>query len=248
MNTVYIPSDGGCGIPADCTIRGDEKLLCVIMHGFASSRKSSTAQLMLEHCASLGAAAIAFDWPCHGDSVAPYTALTVDRCQSDLRAVERWAHERAPQAEVVYFGSSFGGYNALLHLCSGESLGKRAFLRSGAVNMNELLTLDTPGVREALAERGFWHYDAGFGDGLDLCEAFFTTLTANSPFALELPRGAEVWMLHGAEDTVIDPAAAQRYAAEKRCLLTLVPGTGHSIDSEQGIDALLRLTKSFFFK
>jgi len=246
MKTVNIKSPGGWDIPADYTIEGHEAMVCVIAHGFGSSRKSSTAQMMLEHCKALGMGAVAFDWPCHGGSEAPYAALTIDNCQRDLQAVEQWAVQRAPGAEIVYFGSSFGGYNTLLHLCSGVSLGHRAVLRSCAVDMDTLFTIDTPGVREQIAEKGYYHYDPGFGHGLDLCETFFETLAGNSPFKLTLPDGVKVHLIHGMDDDVVDPAEAYRYAAEKRVPITLIPATGHGIDSELGISTLLRLTASFY--
>ena len=120
MRKTEIPSPGGYMIPLDADIRVGEKLACIISHGFASSRKSTTAQTMMAHCRSMGMASVAFDWVCHGESRAHYSRLTVDACLDDLAAVERWISLQLPDAEIVYFGSSFGAYLDICHICSGQ--------------------------------------------------------------------------------------------------------------------------------
>ena len=246
MKTFIPSSQAGRNIPCDCRISGNEKKVCIIAHGFASSKQSGTAQMMLDHLPSFGVGGIAFDFPCHGESGAEFGALTVDSCLSDMRAVELYAKTLAKDAEIVYFGSSFGAYITLCHLCSCEHEGKRAFLRCAAVDMDHAFddVMDT--IEGQLETLGYGIYDPGFGDGLKLSRGFFDSLKGRSVFDMELPAGAEIRMIHGLADDVVDPEAAKSYAAKIGCPIYLIPGTGHSIDNEEGISTLREKTAEFF--
>jgi hypothetical protein len=61
--------------------------------------------------------------------------------------MEQIAAEKAPEAEICYFSSSFGAYITLIYLTTREHRGKKAFLRSAAVNM--------PDKYEELKQKGF---------------------------------------------------------------------------------------------
>ena len=246
MRKTEIPSPGGYMIPLDADIRGGEKLACIISHGFASSRKSTTAQMMMAHCRSMGMASVAFDWVCHGESRAHYSRLTVDACLDDLVAVERWISLQLPDAEIVYFGSSFGAYLDICHICSGRSLGRRAFLRSAAVDMDVSFGVKTPEVMAGLARDGYYKYDPGFGDGLKLCESFFDSLAARSAFNADLPGEARLFMVHGTCDEEVSPGSARRYAYEKGVPLVLVPGAGHGIETPEGLRDIKAFTRAFY--
>lgn len=246
MANTEIVSSGGYMIPISAQIEGGDAMVCIICHGFASSKASSTAQMMAAHCRSMGIGAAAFDFPCHGQSSAPFESLTVDRCLEDLQAVEHWVKTKSEHAEIVYFGSSFGAYVVLCHLCSGQSLGKRAFLRCAAVDMDRSFGVKTPEVLNQTSEKGHFLYDPGFGPGLKLSEAFFDSLGCRDLFAMDLPQGAVLSMIHGMCDDVVSPDEARRYAALKGVPITMIPDTGHSIDSKEGIEALLRLTGQFY--
>lgn len=236
----------GRRIPCDCRINGSENKVCIIAHGFASSKESGTAQMMLEHLASMGIGGIAFDFPCHGESTAEFTALTVDNCLSDLRMVELYAKSLAKDAEICYFGSSFGAYITLCHICSREHEGREAFLRCAAVDMDHAFDDSWDVIENQLTELGYGIYDPGFGDGLKLSREFFESLRGRSVFDMELPDDFSVRMIHGLDDDVVAPEAAKEYASKVGCPIYLIPGTGHQINNEEGIETLLRETKTFF--
>ncbi|MEA4920106.1 MAG: alpha/beta hydrolase [Clostridiaceae bacterium] len=248
MCNLFLDSPGGYKIPCDCRISGEESMVCIIAHGFASSKESGTAQMMLAHLNAIGIGAIAFDFPCHGQSEAPFESLTVDACLRDMACVETYIRNRLPGAEIVYFGSSFGGYCVICHLCSGKGWGNKAFLRCAAVDMDKTFGVKTDEVLYQLESQGYYEYDPGFGGKMRLSGEFFDSLALRSPFDMELPQKADIYMIHGLADTVVSPKAARDFAFAKGCHIALVPYAGHDIGTGEGIKALLRLTKWFFVK
>jgi len=137
------------GIPYTANIKGDEKQVVIILHGFDSSKDSPTAKMMLEELPKAGIGAIAFDMPGHGDNPVPREDLRVSGCMLALEAIEELVGELAPQAEISYFGSSFGAYIVMNALALRPELERKAFLRSAAINMPYL---DFEEYEEAPAE------------------------------------------------------------------------------------------------
>lgn len=123
------------GIPYIANIKGDEKQVVIILHGFDSSKDSPTAKMMLEELPKVGIGAISFDMPGHGENPVPRSELRVGGCLVALEAIEELVGELAPQAEIAYFGSSFGAYIVLNALALRPELERKAFLRSAAINM-----------------------------------------------------------------------------------------------------------------
>jgi len=123
------------GIPYIANIKGDEKQVVIILHGFDSSKDSPTAKMMLEELPKVGIGAIAFDMPGHGENPVPRSEMRVGGCLVALEAMEELVGELAPQAEIAYFGSSFGAYIVLNALALRPELERKAFLRSAAINM-----------------------------------------------------------------------------------------------------------------
>ncbi|MDD6315811.1 MAG: alpha/beta fold hydrolase [Clostridia bacterium] len=246
MPHIDLASEGGRQIPVEYRLPADARRVCIIAHGFASSKESATAQMMLDHLEKLGLGAFAFDFPCHGASSAPWQQLTVDACLADLRQVEAFARTRASEAEVCYFGSSFGAYITILHLCTDPGAGRRAFLRCAAVDMDHAFDHQAETIGCQLRQLGYALYDTGYGPQLRLSGAFFESLRGRSVFDLPLPPDARLEMIHGLSDDVVDPAAARAYAAAAGCRINLIPGADHRIATPEGIQTLLERTAYFF--
>lgn len=85
-------------------------------------------------------------FPGHGESPVDSRLLAVERCLDDLAVAEERVRQLCPAAEIVYFGSSFGGYVTLHYLASRPHAGGKAFLRSAAVDM--------PGIYRAVSGSG----------------------------------------------------------------------------------------------
>lgn len=58
----------GYNIPCRHTIQGGESMVCLITHGFGSSKDSPTAQLLAGELPRTASAPWALDLPAHGDS------------------------------------------------------------------------------------------------------------------------------------------------------------------------------------
>ena len=95
-----------------------------------------------------------FDFPAHGDSPMGQEGLRVPFCMDDLETVEAWIRAKSPQVEVCYFASSFGAYITLLSLSRAPRNRPRAFLRSAAVTMPQLVARWlTPRAKKDLERR-----------------------------------------------------------------------------------------------
>ena len=234
MPKINLTSPHGRLIPCDVRLHGEEKRVCIIAHGFASSKESSTAQMLLDHLEKMGLGAVAFDFPCHGTSTADYKALTVDACLQDMAAVEAYVMEAVPEAEICHFGSSFGAYMSILRMVQVDQP-RRAFLRCAAVDMDHAFD----DVADAI-------YDPGFGPGLKLDPAFFDSLKGRSVFEMELPEGTAIEMIHGLADPVVKVESAKAYAEKIGCRINLIPEADHSIATPEGISTLLERTEVFF--
>ena len=141
----------GYDIPCRHTIQGGESMVCLITHGFGSSKDSPTAQLLAGELPRHGIGTLALDLPAHGDSPVDGDALSIRHCLDDLARAEARALELAPGARVVYFSSSFGAYLNLIYLSTRPHRGTRSFLRSAAVEMPLLFHTPTPEQAEELA-------------------------------------------------------------------------------------------------
>ena len=245
MPKINLTSPYGRLIPCDLRLHGNEKRVCIIAHGFASSKESSTAQMLLDHLEKMGLGAVAFDFPCHGASEADYKALTVDACLQDMATVEAYVLEAIPEAEICHFGSSFGAYMSILRMMQvGQP--RRAFLRCAAVDMDHAFDDVMDAVRGQIAQLGYAIYDPGFGPGLKLDPAFFDSLEGRSVFEMELPEGAQIEMIHGLADPVVKVESAKAYAEKIGCRINLIPEADHSISTPEGISTLLERTEVFF--
>ena len=141
----------GYDIPCRHTIQGGESMVCLITHGFGSSKDSPTAQLLAGELPRHGIGTLALDLPAHGDSPVDGDALSIRHCLDDLARAEARALELAPGARVVYFSSSFGAYLNLIYLSTRPHRGTRSFLRNAAVEMPLLFHSPTPEQAEELA-------------------------------------------------------------------------------------------------
>ena len=138
LEVSYVASSNGHAIPIRHNICMNTKAVCIILHGYESSMESPTAKMMFRALPKVGISALSMDFPGHGESFLPMSRLTAADCAMDIEDIENYIHEIVPNADIYYFGSSFGAYNTLLHLGSNPHLGTKAFLRSCAVNMDTI--------------------------------------------------------------------------------------------------------------
>ena len=240
--------DSPHGWPIACRLDWDgQERVVIVCHGFGSSKDSVMGQALAQTAPERGLGVLRFDLPAHGDSPVWEDGLRVPCCLDDLAAVEDWVHARAPGTETVLFGSSFGAYLVLLYLADRPRPGARAFLRSAAVSMPQLVGgwVDDR-ARADLARQGWFRPDYDYVREMRVSRAFLDDLAAHDPFAAFRPGLASVRMAHGERDTVAPLADAARFAERFGADLHVFPQGDHHLMGPGEAEEVLALALSFF--
>ncbi len=226
---------------------GGAKQTLLICHGFGSSQQSPTVEALHEAGKTWGVDTVSLDFPAHGESHDAGDKLRLAQCLSDLHAVEQMILTQNPQTELLYFGSSFGGYVTLLHLASGNARGKKACLRSAAIDMAGIL-------------RGFFSAEGGFfWDERGICDlsqtyerdffitkAFAEDLTENSLFDLyPIDPAPALAMVHGACDSTAPLHDAEAFARLSGASLTVIPNAEHRLMGAGELEQVLAVLRVF---
>lgn len=235
----------GHSVPAWHNIKGDERLVLLVCHGFCSEKHSGTPHLLAEALADLGIAVLAMDFPGHGEHPLDGDGLTVANCLADVKAAEAYIQQLAPLAEIGYFGSSFGGYILLLFAALCQPVGSRLMLRSGAVDMPQIFRADTTEQQWAELEAQGW-YELGWDRKLRIYPPLYDDFDAHDAFISYQPGMMRLMMVHGTEDAEVPYASAQRFAAEKGALLITVEGGGHRLERDGDKALLIAAARALF--
>lgn len=241
-------SVNGQQIPILLDLSGQESLAVVITHGFGGSRNSRSGQKSVQRLTQHGIGAVRFDLPGHGDNPLP---LSISNCLDTIAAVETILHRSAPQAEIAYFSSSFGGYLNLLYCSTRSHLGHHSLLRCAAVNMPTLLPASlSPLDHKVLQLTGCVPLTLeGAENGILLSRQFLEELKQNDVFSKFSPTPSDrFYMIHGATDRVVPSAAVQEFAQKFHLPLTILPNAGHQFCNPGEMEQLLDIAISFFLK
>lgn len=194
-------------------------------------------QALREELSRLGVDLVSFDFPQHGDSTADGEHLRVSCCLSDLQCVEKDILKHSPNTELIYFGSSFGAYITLLHLAGTTHAGKRAFLRSAAVDMHQIIlsffkegALSWQNAGSGNPMQDYCTMDLIYGRSFYITKAFVEDLAQHTLFS-----SAFTWdsctlsMIHGALDRTAPLQKAQEFAKHTGASLTVLPHGEHRL-------------------
>jgi alpha-beta hydrolase superfamily lysophospholipase len=88
MNKENVRGYNGYDIPCLSRIKGSEKLVVLISHGFGSNKESPTAKALCSALSERGIGSCSYDFPAHGESPADGGMLRIHNCLDDLSAVE----------------------------------------------------------------------------------------------------------------------------------------------------------------
>ena len=245
MKTITLKSKHGYDIPCRSAWDGQERVV-IACHGFGSSKDSPMIQALMETFPPAGLGVVSFDFPAHGDSPIGQEGLRVPYCIGDLAAVEAQIRAQAPGVSLGYFGSSFGAYITLLYLAQAEEHGPRAFLRSAAVAMPELVeSWVDQRAREDLARQGYFVPDYDYVREIRVTPAFLQDLEAHDVFRRCQPGTVRLCMVHGGRDAAAPLAHAQAFAREKQAELTVLPEGEHNLMGPGELEKVLRLSQAF---
>lgn len=214
--------------------------IVIAIHGFTSSKESPTVQMLLRRLPAAGIGVVGIDLPCHGVEESYEEELRVEACKDSVAIAERYVAERYPNAEICYFASSFGAYITALYISTRPHKGRKAFFRSAAVNMPSLFIKEDLNEKEQelyreLDEKGYFMQGFGLGRPVKVTRGFIDDLGENDLPSLFTPDRYgphRIAMAHGAEDDVIDPAAAAAFAERFGIHETVFPGEGHSLSND----------------
>ena len=214
--------------------------IVIAVHGFTSSKESSTYRRILSRMPEAGFGAICLDLPGHGTSESLKESLRIPGALDSIEAVERYAMEMYPGSDIFYFGSSFGAYLIGLYISTREHTGRKAFWRSAAVNMPKLFHTETPSETELqqleeLRTQGYFDVTMEQHRSVRITQAMYDDLLQNDLFERFDPDRFgkhRIDMAHGTEDAVISPDAARRFAERFGIPVTWFEGDGHSLSGD----------------
>lgn len=244
MKQERLTGRNGLQVPGVNGVDGERKVV-IMAHGFGSAKEGFTPKFMNQGLKAAGFGFYGFDFPAHGDSPLEGDDLTIQRCIDSYLAAEQRVVELAPEAEICYFGSSFGAYMTLLYLAAEPHKGNKAFLRSAAIDM--------PRLTWEIGRQQGKHFDVDgycmltdYNRPLKLTRAFCEDMDRYDVFQRYEKGTAQLRMIHGERDSTASPAAAKRFAAEKGAEFILFPEAEHRLMEAGNPERALRLAIEFF--
>lgn len=244
----------GYEIPCMVQRTGADKTV-LICHGFGSSKNSPMIQALHKELLGLGVDMVSFDFPQHGDSAADGKHLLVSCCLSDLQSVEEDILRHSPNTELIYFGSSFGAYITLLSLSNAPHADKRAFLRSAAVDMHQIilsfleegsLSWQTDGSGDHMQD--YCTMDWIYGRPFFITRAFVEELAQHDLLHPGLDwNSVTLAMIHGALDCTAPLSKAQDFARHVGASLCVVPQGEHRLMGPGEMELVLASFTDFLF-
>ncbi|MBQ9018004.1 alpha/beta fold hydrolase [Candidatus Saccharibacteria bacterium] len=218
----------GYKIPYAESVPDGANTIIIATHGFCGDKKSSCISLLEENVNQVGAGLVKFDWPAHGDSPVEGDQLTVANCLADLDAVVKHVREKYPNAKLVPFSTSFGGYVTLLYIQEHPNDFAHVILRSPAINMYDVLSdsIMDDAARESVREKGSFRF--GFERPIDVTDRFVEELKQNN--VQEALRGmplSNVTIIHGTSDDLVPFSDSQDFATQHGAHIYPVTGADH---------------------
>lgn len=254
MNKFLIAKENGHMIPCIADIPENCKKIVILIHGLSSSKESENSSCMMKYFAKKGIGAIAYDQPGHGTEEATDEILLLKNCLDSLASVEKYITEHYPNAEICYFGSSFGGYVLGIYAAKGMNTGQKAFMRCAAVIFPQMIVGDInaepdPEVMEVLNKQGYIETMVD-GKVVRFYKEFLEELKENSMTELyngTLIEHTQFSFVHGEMDKVVPVHAVKAFAENHGYPITIIPGEGHSIsDAPDSPETVARTAYEFF--
>ena len=236
-----IKKNNGFSVSAVRAVPVQPEGIVIAIHGFTSSKESSTYRRLLKQLPAAGLGVLCIDLPGHGTHESAEETLRIPAALDSIEAAEAWAVENYPGCPVFYFASSFGAYLTGLYISTRDHAGRKAFWRSAAVNMPDLFRIENPTEKERqqladLETKGYFDTDMDLdGRSVRITREFCEELFQNDLFQVfDADHFGEhsIAMAHGREDQVISPAAAERFAERFQIPVTWFPGEGHSLSND----------------
>ena len=242
MENFYITKPNSRVVSCVREVPDDPEGIVIAIHGFSSNKECPTYQVLMQVMPEAGLGVVGIDLPGHGTDASYKEELRLANCMDSIEAAEKYAAENWPGVPIYYFSSSFGAYVTGLYISSRPHLGRKAFFRSGAVNMRSLFVKDDPTEAELkwladLSRVGYFDTGMDLGNPVRVTIGMYHDFEENDLFEKFDPDRFGhnlVSMAHGEDDTVIDPEAAKKFSEKFGVPLALFPDEGHSLSNDPG--------------
>ena len=253
MEKFNIKKNNGQNIPCLMDIPENPKRIVIMVHGFTSNKACATAELLFRHLPQANIGLVTYDQPGHGD--ATLDILSVSNCIDSLATVEHFICDRFPKVPIGYFSSSYGAYVTGLYVSTREHTGDKAFFRSAAVNMPQLIIEPLKKawcteIEQLLKAQGYLEPDLGLGDTVKIPGIYVKELRENNlfeKFDKEKFGHTDLEFVHGSQDPVVNIEAARSFAEKFGFKFNVIDGEGHSIcDKPDSPDKVANLAIEFF--
>lgn len=220
--------------------------IAVITHGFGSNKDTAGTANFGEHLVAKykNYAAIAFDWPCHGEDARK--KLSVEECLTYLRLVTAYARKEL-QAERLYnYSTSFGAYLTLRYIKERENPFTKIALRSPAVNMLESMRNHISDEERSKLVRGK-EILVGFERKMKMDQSFLDALGAFDLMKQEYFDFADdMLILHGTKDQMIPMEKSQAFAENNVISFLPVEGANHPFQNQNHMALAISRIVEFF--
>ncbi|MEN2803556.1 hypothetical protein FNIJHAEB_00641 [Mannheimia haemolytica] len=216
----------------------------IVLHGFGSSKDLKSNTKFGERLSSKykGYAALAFDFPCHGDDARK--KLSVEESITYLQLVIDYAKTSLNAKNLYAYGTSFGGYLTLKYLAEKGNPFRKIALRAPAVQIyHSLMNRLSEEERQKLAKGReiLW----GFDRQMKISQAFFdelTDITQND----YLDYADQILILHGTEDEMVALSTSQQFADNNVIELLPIEGADHAFSNPKLMDIAIGKIVEFF--
>lgn len=238
-----IQSKNNYQIPFKESVPENAKIIFIAMHGFCGDKESGCITLLEAAANKDGMGLIKFDWPAHGESADDGTNLRLTNCLSDLETIVQYTKQKYPNAKLVAFGTSFGGYLTLLYNSTHQDF-DYTFLRSPAIQMYNVLTNTIMGEshKKALREEGYFDY--GFEKMIKITNSFIDDLKQNDILQIYQNIGTinNTTIIHGTIDDLVPFSDSEEFAKNHNIILEPVVGADHRYKKAGELDQVINIT------
>ena len=230
---------------SDKTTRTFEDV-AIITHGFGSHKDTAGTANFGEHLVAKykGYAAIAFDWPCHGEDARK--KLSVTECLTYLRLVTAYARQELQAKHVYNYSTSFGAYLTLRYIREQENPFTKIALRSPAVTMLDSMRNHISEADRSKLAKGK-EIQVGFERKMKLDQSFLDDLAAFDVMEQEYFDFADAMrIIHGTKDEMIPFAKSQEFAENNVIEFVPVEGANHPFQNQNHMALAISQIVDFF--
>lgn len=204
------------------------KTAVLSFHGFSSSKNTSSGVALADALLAKNpdCTVIYFDLPCHGDDTCE--KLTVEGCLRYTTLVRNYVHDTMGIRDICLYGTSFGGYLALLCASRRPEDYRRIVLRCPGVELISAFRKNilAPGEFERIQNGE--KLPAGLGTKLEITKTFFDEIEANPLSDCDFsPVRDKLLIIQGTADEVVSCEAVKAFAERNSIPVILVPGADH---------------------